>query len=81
MCPDVEWIPVSEIENLPDEPFFWITVEEPDGERKVMLATSDFQWIGTENGAFYDPNDADQNAIGGVTHYAVIVYPDPPEEA
>ena len=79
--PDVTWVPVSKIEELPDEPLFWITVAKPDGERAVMVAASDHWRIGTENGAFYDPRDLEGNAIEGVTHYAVIVYPEPPEEA
>lgn len=79
--PDVTWHPVSEIEDLPNEPVFWITVAKPDGERVVMLAASDYWELGTENGAFYDPTDPDWNAIAGVTHYAVPVYPEPPEKA
>ena len=79
--PDVTWIPASEIESLPAQKLVFIYVAK-QGYYSCGVAVGE-AWFSDEHtvshwlDAYYQeviPSDA-------VTHYAYIVYPEPPEEA
>lgn len=68
--PDVTWHPVDETPPRADEYWVW------DGKRHHRPQVADW-YCSTER--WVDPRD--HRVIEGVTHWAHIVYPEPPEEA
>lgn len=68
--PDVTWIPVDEKPPRADEYWVW------DGIRHHRPQVAD--WSPSVS-MWLDPRD--DGVIEGVTHYAEITYPEPPEEA
>ena len=70
MCPDVEWHPVSETPENYTDYFVW------GPERDVVEIATAHTIV--DAGVYWEQDGCE---IYGVTHYAVIVYPNPPEEA
>ena len=66
--PDVTWIPVSEPPEENTDYFVW------GPERLVEIAAA----RQTMHGVYWEQDGCE---VHGITYYAVIVYPDPPEDA
>ena len=79
---DSVWVPVVRTHYVGDGDWCFVNlvaIETPDVEQIACVCIAQAFYAGKDNLWFMDPVSG--FALQGVTHYMLIVYPEPPEEA